>query len=101
MQSNKNVLKNLLDARNPAEYAKAAVLAREVGEQMLARLDFVKLQPRVIVDLGCGVGECTRLLHARYPLAKIIAMDSSRAMLAYAKNQIGRASCRERDERWG
>ncbi len=87
MHSHNNELKNLLAARNPAEYAESAVLMREVGEQMLARLDFVTLQPTVIVELGCGVGDCTQLLRKRYPAAKIIAIDSA-DMLAYAKKQL-------------
>lgn len=87
MQRNKKVLENLLQARNPADYAESAVLAREVGEQMIARLDFVTLQPRRIVELGCGVGDSTLLLRERYPDAKIIALDSSADMLEYAKQR--------------
>jgi malonyl-CoA O-methyltransferase len=88
MHSHNNELKKLLAARNPAEYAESAVLMREVGEQMLARLDFVTLQPTVIVDLGCGVGDCTQLLRKRYPAAKLIAIDSADSMLAYAKKHL-------------
>lgn len=85
MQRHKSDLKKLLEERDPAEFAKASVLAREIGEQMLARLEFVTLQPKVIVDLGCGVGDCTKLLRERYPMAKIIAIDPAVSMLDFAK----------------
>lgn len=87
MQDNENVLENLWQARNPEEYAKSAALVRELGEQTLARLEFMTLQPQVIVDVGCGVGDSTRLLHERYPQAKIIALDSTESMVAYAQKQ--------------
>jgi malonyl-CoA O-methyltransferase len=87
MQNANKILEDLLIARDPAKYAESAVLARLLAEQMLARLDLVTLQPQVIVDLGCGVGDSTVLLKNRYPDAKIIAMDSSIAMLSYAKHQ--------------
>lgn len=69
---------------DPEEYASAAVLFTEVGEAMLARLDWVKLQPRRIVEVACGVGHCTRLLQKRYPDAELFALDGSQEMLAYA-----------------
>jgi len=47
---------------------------------MLARLDYIRLQPRRILDAGSGPprGE----LRKRYPKATAIALDFSRAMLA-------------------
>lgn len=81
------MLNDLLKTRTPEEYAAAAVLAREVGETLLTRLDLIALKPQVIVDLGCGVGDVTALLRKRYPDAKIIAIDASNDMLTYAKQQ--------------
>ncbi len=41
--------------------------------------------PRHIVDLGCGAGNVTAALRARWPKARIIGVDSSPEMLARAR----------------
>ena len=64
-----------------AAYNEAAVLAREVGARMAARLDYIKLAPRRIADIGCATGDGIRALHARYPAAQALAIDRSLAML--------------------
>lgn len=78
-------MKSRFEHISPADYDLAAVLVREVGEAMLARLDWVALKPRRIVEAGCGVGYCTQLLQKRYPAAELLAIDDSPEMLAYAK----------------
>jgi malonyl-CoA O-methyltransferase len=65
-------------------YDNAAVLQREVAERMTERLDLVRLQPKRIIDLGCGTGHTTRLLRERYPEAEILSVDIAFGMLAYA-----------------
>ncbi len=72
---------------SPAEYAEAAIIAREAGQHMLERLDLITLQPKKILDLGCGPGHCTTLLKQRYPAAKMLALDYSQTMLRFAKQQ--------------
>lgn len=56
---------------------------------MLARLDWITLEPKVIVDAGCATGEMSRRLHERYPGAQVMGVDSSSEMIAYAKQQTG------------
>ncbi len=41
--------------------------------------------PRRIVDLGCGPGNSTQLLHARWPGAAVIGVDNSPEMLTMAR----------------
>jgi trans-aconitate 2-methyltransferase len=43
--------------------------------------------PRTIYDLGCGTGNVTRLLAARWPAATVTGMDHSREMLAQAAGE--------------
>lgn len=72
-------------ARAAASYDAAAVLQREIGDRLLARLDLVKIKPARVLDLGAGTGYCTRALRARYPRAQILALDLARASLVYAR----------------
>lgn len=72
---------------SPKEYAEVAVLAREVGEEMLSRLDWMTLQPKVILDAGCGIGGICEHLQARYGDAQVLAIDNAQPMLSYAKEQ--------------
>lgn len=77
-------MKSRFEHISPEDYDLAAVLVREVGEQMLARLDLVALKPGRIIEVGCGAGYCTQLLQKRYPTAELFAIDDSPMMLTYA-----------------
>ncbi|NNG18279.1 methyltransferase domain-containing protein [Naumannella sp. ID2617S] len=46
-------------------------------------------QPRRVVDLGCGPGNLTRTLGARWPGAELIGVDSSPAMITRARQDDG------------
>src|SRR3979490_3333486 len=41
-----------------------------------------------VIDLGCGPGNSTELLVARYPQAEVIGLDSSPDMLAQARERL-------------
>ena len=68
-------------------YDEAAVLQREVGRRLLARLDLVRLTPKRILDLGCGTGEQAESLLKRYPSAQVFALDFALPMLALARRR--------------
>ncbi len=70
--------------RSAATYDDAAVLQTEVRDNLLARLDFTALTPRVVLDAGAGTGYAARALARRYPHAKVIALDTSQRMLQAA-----------------
>jgi malonyl-CoA O-methyltransferase len=70
--------------RAATTYDAAAVLHAEVRGSLLARLDLMKLAPRVAVDAGAGTGHASHALIRRYPKALIIALDSSQRMLQAA-----------------
>ena len=68
--------------RAAGSYAQASVLQRELARRMAERLDYVKLVPRAVLDLGCGIGADLPVLEYRYPNAAIAGCDLSFAMLA-------------------
>src|SRR5512142_3185071 len=72
-------------SRAAADYDAAAVMQREVCARMLERLDYVKLQPARILDVGSGTGWGTRQLAQRYPAAQVIALDIAIGMLQIAR----------------
>lgn len=71
--------------RAAATYDSAAVLHREVCGRIFERLDYIKLAPRRVLDLGCGTGFGSAKLLARYPEAQIIGLDIAPAMLRHAR----------------
>jgi malonyl-CoA O-methyltransferase len=68
-------------------YDAAAVLQARVRDELLARLDLVKLQPAVVVDLGAGTGHGALALKRRYRSAEVLAVDLSPGMLAEARRR--------------
>jgi malonyl-CoA O-methyltransferase len=81
-------------AQATASYDEAAVLAREVGNRMAERLDYVKIQPACLADIGCATGDGIRELQRRYPQALPLAIDFALPMLAEVQARSGRL------ERW-
>lgn len=72
-----------------ARYDAAAVLAREVGRRMGERLDWVRLAPRRVADVGCATGDGVRELRRRYPQAQALAVDFALPMLRAARARAG------------
>ena len=70
--------------RAASTYDDAAVLQADIREELLRRLDFVALDPRVILDAGAGTGHASRALRRRYPRARVIALDIAHGMLLAA-----------------
>lgn len=72
-----------------ASYDSAAVLAREVGSRMAARLDCVRLAPGRLADIGCATGDGIRELMRRYPGALPVAADYALPMLRTVHRHAG------------
>jgi malonyl-CoA O-methyltransferase len=77
-------------ARAAAGYDAVAVLPREIASRMLQRLDYVKRQPGLVVDLGCGTGASLAALGERYPQAEILGLDVCEAMLRVGRRRRSR-----------
>lgn len=70
-------------AWDPQQYLRYEAPRLRPALELLAR---VPLQaPQRICDLGCGAGNVTAFLHARWPAARIEAVDSSPEMIEKAR----------------
>ena len=63
--------------------------ADERGRPFLDLLARVDVTPASVVDLGCGPGQLTPVLHSRWPTAWIVGVDSSPDMIAAARAAAG------------
>lgn len=72
-----------------AGYDRAAVLQREIADRLLERLDYVRLTPDRVLDLGCGTGYAIQSLFRRYRRARVIALDFALPMLHQARRRGG------------
>jgi malonyl-CoA O-methyltransferase len=74
--------------RASAEYEASAVLQARVNDELLERLDFFKLDPAVVLDLGAGTGRGSQALARRFPRAQVVAMDVALGMLRVAQRRL-------------
>lgn len=89
------VLAPLLDLRQvrrnfacaASGYDQVAVLQREIASRMLERLDYMKIEPDHVLDLGCGTGASLLALGERYPKSHVIGADFCEAMLQTARSK--------------
>lgn len=70
-------------------YDGSAVLHERVRQQLVDRLDWIGFTPETVLDLGCGTGHGAAALAARWPEARVVALDSSPAMLHLARHRDG------------
>jgi malonyl-CoA O-methyltransferase len=72
--------------RAARSYDAAAVLQKRVRDETLERLDVVRLEPAVVLDLGAGTGHASLALKRRYRPSQVIALDLAEGML----REVGR-----------
>lgn len=73
--------------RASRSYDATARLQAEVRGELLARLPFFKLSPRMVVDIGAGTGAAAVELKRRFPRAEVVALDLAPGMLAQVKRR--------------
>ena len=71
---------------NPSLYLQYASERTRPAAELLSRVALENA--RTVVDLGCGPGNSTTLLHQRWPSARIIGVDSSPNMLNEARKAL-------------
>ncbi|MDB5887190.1 MAG: malonyl-[acyl-carrier protein] O-methyltransferase BioC [Rhodocyclales bacterium] len=62
-------------------------LAREVSRRMAERLDYIRIEPQRILDLGCGSSRDLPMLTQRYPRATRIGIDFAAPLLNLAQQR--------------
>nr|WP_206202881.1 malonyl-ACP O-methyltransferase BioC [Thioalkalivibrio sp. XN8] len=68
-------------------YDAVAVIQAEVRARLLERLELFRLEPRRILDAGCGTGHGARALLRHYRGAGLVALDLAPGMLAQARRR--------------
>lgn len=89
--------------RRTARIARADFLLREVERRMLDRLEVVRMQPEVVLDVGAGLGHGALALQQRYPSARVLGADLSPRLAAEAARlhgPVARGGLAGRLERW-
>ena len=74
---------------NASRYEQAAIVQYEIGERLFERLQYLKINPRFILDLGCGPGTFSARLKKYYPRAHVVGFDLAFGMLREAKAKQG------------
>ena len=72
-----------------SQYEKVAIVQHEIGERLFERLQYLNINPRYILDLGCGPGVFSKRLKKYYPDASVIGFDIACGMLLQAKAKQG------------
>ncbi len=81
-----DAVRRVFDRAAPT-YDTAAVVQREIGQRLLQRLDYLRIAPAQVIDLGTGTGQALDDLRARYPSARVIGIDISEEMLHRARKR--------------
>jgi trans-aconitate 2-methyltransferase len=74
------------DKWNPQQYER---FKNERSLPFFDLMDFLdpSTSPQAAIDLGCGTGELTKILHEKFQIKETLGMDSSANMIAKAQSQ--------------
>ncbi len=68
-------------------YDSVATLQEEVARRMMNNLEFFKVNPEKILDLGSGTGLARKLFAEKFPGAETFEIDISYKMLSYSRTK--------------
>lgn len=78
-------------SRAAPSYDQVATLQRQIGADLLTRLETLTLNPRQLVDIGCGTGLLTTQLQTRFLQAQCWGIDFADGMLRQAQQRSAAA----------
>ena len=70
---------------NASEYDRLSALQAAMAEEALSLLDLRGTE--AVLDIGCGQGKVTREIAARVPLGRVVGVDASEKMVAFARER--------------
>jgi malonyl-CoA O-methyltransferase len=73
--------------RAAATYDRHNFLQGEIGLRLLKHLEPIRLDPKTIVDVGCGTGHFFDALRKRFPGRSMVGVDIALPMLAQARGR--------------
>jgi len=73
-----------------AKYDSVAHFQRNVGSELLSKIP--KINPKQVVDLGCGTGYFLSALKVQYPDAALVGFDLSEEMIRFARSTYAKNS---------
>ncbi len=79
--------------RAAKHYDEYAIVQQEIGERLFERLQFIRLNPETILDLGAGTGFLLPKLRAAFPQSAITAIDVSKESLKQAAKNHPTIDC--------
>lgn len=83
-----NKLKKIKDFNSAAEhYDQDAVMQSIIAEELIERLNYIKIKPNRILDIGSATGKNSILLEKIFPKAEIYELDFSLDMLKVSMNK--------------
>ena len=68
-------------------YDSGALIQKDAASRLLSLVEG-NLQPRTILDVGCGSGQLTALARERWPAARITAIDAAPGMIDEARRRL-------------
>ncbi|HSH42299.1 MAG TPA: malonyl-ACP O-methyltransferase BioC [Arenicellales bacterium] len=66
-------------------YDEAAIVQRHMVDELMDRLQMIKLEPQIVLDVGCGTGYARTLLAQRFPKAHYLGSDIAPGMVRRAR----------------
>ena len=76
-------------AKGAVSYDRHAAVQRHMADELLARTAAAAAGASRILEIGCGTGYLTALLHCANPQALLVAVDLDRALLSAARARLG------------
>jgi malonyl-CoA O-methyltransferase len=71
--------------RAAGSYDEAAVVQRRMVDELMERLEAIKIAPERILDIGCGTGYARSRLLRRFPRAQYLGSDLAAGMIRQAR----------------
>ena len=85
-QQQKIIARNF--SRAAASYDQMAMVQQEIGNRLFDRLAYIKLKPKIMLDLGSGTSFFAKMLREKYPNALLLNVDIAEGMLQFAKGNV-------------